>query len=181
VPLASDSSVSVIRPADPEETAGAFVAAFTRVDGPTLLSLTRQALPNLSQIPIEVRRNGVLSGGYIAVQETAPLDIIILSCGSELQHALAAAAQLGPGTRVVSMPSHYRFDKQPDEYKQRVLPGSCRRRVAIEAGVPCSWAKYVGLDGTIIGINRFGVLCVIIGAFCFQFFVQECLRPVTWS
>jgi transketolase len=155
-PLLSDALFSVVRPADPEETAGAFVAAFTRTDGPTMLSLTRQALPNLSQIPVEVRRNGVLSGGYIAIPETAPLDTILLSCGSELQHAVAAAAKLGPGTRVVSMPSQHRFDKQPAEYQEKVLPRSCRKRVAIEAGVTCSWAKYIGLDGAIIGINRFG-------------------------
>jgi transketolase len=123
-----------------------------------LLALTRQALPNLSQIPADIRRNGVLSGGYVAVQETAPLDTIVLSCGSELQHAIAAAAQLGPGTRVVSMPSHHRFDKQSAEYKEQVLPRSCRKRVAIEAGVSCSWAKYTGLDGAIIGIDRFGTL-----------------------
>jgi len=150
-------NMDVIRPADPEETAGAFVAAFTRTDGPTMLSLSRQALPNLSQIPVEVRRNGVLSGGYVAVQETAALDTILLSCGSELQHAVAAAAQLGPGTRVVSMPSQHRFDKQPAEYKEKILPRSCRKRVAIEAGVTCSWAKYIGLDGHIIGIDRFGM------------------------
>ena len=158
MPLASHPLFSVVRPADPEETAGAFVAAFTRTDGPTMLSLTRQALPNLSQIPVEVRRNGVLSGAYIAIPETAPLDTILLSCGSELQHAVAAAAKLGPGTRVVSMPSQHRFDKQPAEYREKVLPRSCRKRVAIEAGVSCSWAKYIGLDGAIIGINRFGNL-----------------------
>lgn len=125
-----------------------------------MLSLTRQALPNLSQIPVEARRNGVLSGGYIAVQETAPLDTILLSCGSELQHAIAAAAKLGPSTRVVSMPSQHRYDKQPAEYKEKILPRSCRKRVAIEAGVSCSWAKYIGLDGAIIGIDRFGQFVV---------------------
>jgi len=155
-PLPSHPLFSVVRPADPEETAGAFVAAFTRTDGPTMLSLTRQALPNLNQIPVEVRRNGVLAGAYIAIPETAPLDTILLSCGSELQHAVAAAAKLGPGTRVVSMPSQHRFDKQPAEYREKVLPRSCRKRVAIEAGVTCSWAKYIGLDGAIIGIDRFG-------------------------
>jgi transketolase len=183
-PSASHHLSPVIRPADPEETAGAFVAAFTRTDGPTMLSLSRQALPNLSQIPVEVRRNGVLTGGYVAVQETAPLDTILLSCGSELQHAVAAAAQLGPGTRVVSMPSQHRFDKQPAEYKEKVLPRSCRKRVAIEAGVTCSWAKYIGLDGAIIGIDRFGMLFLyffIFSVTCSDTFAQACQHPVTSS
>src|SRR5690606_16767798 len=97
-------NLDVIRPADPEETAGAFVAALQRTDGPTLLALTRQTLPLLKDIPLEARRQGVLKGGYIAKQETAALELILLASGSELQHALEAAKKLGPGTRVVSLP-----------------------------------------------------------------------------
>src|SRR5438034_11500458 len=77
--------IDVIRPADPEETAGAFVAAMQRTDGPTFLALTRQAVPMLNEIDVNLRREGVLRGGYIAKQETGKLDLIILSCGSELQ------------------------------------------------------------------------------------------------
>jgi transketolase len=147
----------VVRPADPEETAGAFVAALSRTDGPTLLALSRQVLPLLSDIPVKTRREGVLKGGYIAKKETAPLETILLSAGSELQHALKAAETLGAGTRVVSMPCFSRFDRQPAAYKDEVLPRSCRRRVSIEATVTAGWAKYVGLDGTSIGIDRFGL------------------------
>ncbi|MBX3189012.1 MAG: transketolase [Labilithrix sp.] len=150
-------NLDVIRPADPEETAGAYVAALERTDGPTLLALTRQAVPLLSEIPVKTRREGVLKGGYVAKKETAPLDLILLSAGSELQHALAAAAKLGPGTRVVSMPCFARFDRQPAAYREEVLPRACRRRVAIEATVPTTWAPYVGLDGIALGINRFGM------------------------
>lgn len=150
-------NLDVIRPADPEETAGAFAAALERADGPTLLSLSRQAVPMLNDISVADRRNGVLKGGYIAVKETASLTHILLSAGSELQWAIAAAKQLGAGVRVVSMPSFLRFDAQPKDYRESVLPSSCRKRVAIEAGVTGLWSKYVGLDGKIIGIDRFGL------------------------
>jgi transketolase len=150
-------NLDVIRPADPEETAGAYVAALDRTDGPTLLALSRQTLPLLDQISVETRRQGALQGGYIARKETAALEIILLSAGSELQHALAAAEQLGAGARVVSVPCFSRFDRQEQAYRDEVLPLSCRRRVSIEATVTSTWARYVGLDGVSIGIDRFGI------------------------
>jgi len=147
----------VIRPADPEETAGAFAAAFERTDGPTLLALSRQAVPMLNDCPPHERRAGVLKGGYILIQETAPLTHILLGSGSEVQWAVAAAKILGPGTRVVSMPSFLRFDRQPAAYREAILPASCLKRVAIEAGVTGLWYKYVGLQGRVVGIDRFGL------------------------
>jgi transketolase len=149
--------IDVIRPADPEETAGAFVAAAERTNGPTLLALTRQTVPLLNEIDAKLRREGVLRGGYIAKKETGKLELILLSCGSELQHALAAAKELGEGTRVISMPCFERFARQPESYRAEVLPNECRRRVAIEAGVPEIWSQYVGLDGKVVGIKRFGL------------------------
>jgi transketolase len=149
--------LDVIRPADPEETAGAFAAAAERIDGPTLLALTRQTVPMLNEIEVKTRREGVLKGGYIAKRETGKLELILLSCGSELQHALAAAKELGEGTRVVSMPCFERFERQPQSYREEILPNECRKRVAIEAGVPEIWSQYVGLDGKIIGLHRFGL------------------------
>ena len=150
-------NLDLIRPADPEETAGAFAAALERTDGPTLLALTRQALPTLNDIPVSVRRDGVLKGGYIALKETAALTHILIATGSELQLALAAAKVLGAGVRVVSLPSTQRFDRQPAEYRESVLPNACRKRVAVEAGVTVLWHKYVGLDGKVVGIDRFGL------------------------
>lgn len=147
----------VIRPADAEETAGAFAAALERTDGPTLLALTRQPVPLLNDIPPYTTRAGVLKGGYIAVQESSPLTHILIATGSELQNALAAAKELGTGTRVVSMPCTSRFDRQPAEYRESILPSTCRKRVAIEAGVTSFWSKYVGLDGKVVGIDRFGL------------------------
>jgi transketolase len=150
-------NIDVIRPADPEETAGAFVAAMQRTDGPTLLALTRQTVPTLNDIDPNLRREGVLRGGYIAKKETAKLDLIILSCGSELQHALVAAKELGESVRVVSMPCFERFNRQPQEYREEVLPGECRKRLAIEAGVTEIWYQYVGLDGKVVGLHEFGL------------------------
>ena len=149
--------LDVIRPADPEETAGAFVAAVQRTDGPSLIALTRQVVPILNDIDPNLRREGVLRGGYIAKKEEGKLDLIIMSCGSELQHALAAAKELGGRVRVVSMPCFERFERESEEYREEVLPKSCRRRVAIEAGVPEIWYQYVGLDGKVVGLHEFGL------------------------
>ncbi|MFT5110675.1 MAG: transketolase [Verrucomicrobiales bacterium] len=149
--------LDVIRPGDAEETAGAFAAAFERIDGPTMLLLTRQNLPNQNAIPVDTRRGGVYIGGYIAVKETADLDTIIIATGSELQLAIEAAKELGAGCRVVSMPCQERFDRQEQSYRNEILPPSCTKRIAIEAGVSHTWYKYVGTEGKIIGIDRFGI------------------------
>jgi transketolase len=111
----------------------------------------------LNEIDVNLRREGVLRGGYVAKKEKGKLDLIIMSCGSELQHALAAAKDLGDGVRVVSLPCFERFNRQPSEYREEVLPDECRKRVAIEAGVTEIWYQYVGLDGKIIGLHEFGL------------------------
>jgi len=150
-------NLDVIRPADPEETAGAFAAALARTDGPTLLALSRQNVPMLNDIPVAGRREGAAKGAYIAVQEAAPLTHILLAAGSEVQLAIAAAKTLGAGVRVVSVPSFERFNRQPAAYREEVLPVACRKRVAIEAGVTGLWYQFVGLDGKVVGIDRFGI------------------------
>jgi len=149
-------NLDVIRPGDHEETAGAFVAALSRITGPTLLALCRQNLPNLGQFDVNLRREGVVKGGYILQKETGTLKVILIATGSELNVAVEAAKRLGDGVRVVSMPSTYRYDHQPAEYKEEVLPSSVRQRVVVEAGVSTFWYKYVGLEGKIVGIDRFG-------------------------
>ena len=149
--------LDVIRPADPEETAGAFVGSMQRQDGPTALMLTRQGLPNLNHISPEERRSGTLKGGYIVKKETDQLHTILLASGSEVQHAVAAADQLGAGVRVVPIPCFERFDRQSKEYQEEVIPSSCQKRIAIEAGVSGLWWKYVGDKGQVIGIDRFGI------------------------
>ncbi|MEM7383369.1 MAG: transketolase [Verrucomicrobiota bacterium] len=149
--------LDVIRPADPEETAGAYVAALERTDGPTLLLLTRQGVPMLNEASAIERREGTLKGGYVVVREKGELTTILMGSGSEVQHAVAAANELGDGVRVVSIPSMERFDRQSEAYRSEVLPASCTKRVAIEAGVSGLWWKYVGTGGQVIGIDRFGI------------------------
>jgi transketolase len=150
-------NMDVIRPGDPEETAAAISMAIARKDGPTSLILSRQNVPNLSEYPVAARRSGTLKGGYILKKETSDLETIILATGSELQHAVEAAKSLGSGVRVVSMPSFEVFDRQDAAYREEVLPAACTKRVAIEAGVSCLWYKYTGLEGKILGIDRFGL------------------------
>jgi transketolase len=150
-------NLDVIRPGDAEETAGAFVAAMNRSDGPTALILTRQAIPLMNDLSVDVRRDGVLRGGYISRKESGALTTILLATGSELQHAMAAAAELGDGVRVVSLPCFERFDRQSPEYRESVLPKAVTKRIAIEAGVSGLWWKYVGTEGKVLGIDRFGM------------------------
>lgn len=150
-------NLDVIRPGDPEETAGAFAAMMERKDGPTALILTRQKVPSQASIAIRERREGVFRGGYVARDEVLELKTILIACGSELDIAMQAAEQLGDGTRVVSMPCMERFDRQDESYRESVLPSSCTHRIAIEAGVSGLWWKYVGSEGKVIGIDRFGI------------------------
>jgi len=150
-------NLDVIRPSDAEETAGAFAAALMRTDGPTALILTRQNLPAHDSVSVADRREGVLKGGYIAKKESGELKCILMATGSEVQHALGAADELGDGVRVVSLPCFERFERQSAEYIERVLPSSCSCRVAVEAGVSRTWGAYVGFDGATVCIDRFGI------------------------
>ncbi|MDF1812136.1 MAG: transketolase [Verrucomicrobiales bacterium] len=150
-------NLDVIRPGDPEETAGAFAAMIERTDGPTALLLTRQTVATQNSIPVKVRREGVFRGAYIAKKESGPLETILLASGSELDHVMKAAEELGGGTRVVSVPCMERFDRQDASYQEEVLPASCTKRIAIEAGVTGLWWKYVGSAGKVLGIDRFGI------------------------
>lgn len=106
---------------------------------------------------METRRNGALRGGYVIVKETAALERILLASGSELHLAVAAAKELGAGTRVVSLPSFEVFERQDAAYRESVLPKSCARRVAVEAGITGLWWKYVGASGKVLGTDTFGL------------------------
>jgi len=148
-------NLDVIRPADPEETAGAWAAAVERLDGPTVLALSRQTVPMLPG-EAKAKREGARRGGYVLVRETAALQTLLIGTGSEVQHAVAAARELGAGTRVVSLPCFTRFERQTRAYQDEVLPPSCTRRVSIEAGVTFGWQKFVGPTGRSIGVDAFG-------------------------
>jgi transketolase len=150
-------NLDVIRPSDAEEVAAAYACAMERKDGPTALIFTRQGVSSNDSVSIAGRREGTRAGAYIAHRETGDLQCILLATGSEVQHALAAAAEIGDGVRVVSIPSFERFDRQPNAYKEEILPSVCRARVAIEAGVSGTWGKYIGIDGKAVCIDRFGL------------------------
>lgn len=145
-------NVDVFRPADAEETVAAMVSSVTRKEGPTALIFSRQNLNQNDAMPAMERRAGALKGAYIAKKESADLDIIIIATGSEVQHALAVAADM-PGARVVSMPCMEAYERQTDDYKESVLPSSCTKRVAMEAGVTGLWYKYAS---KVVGVDRYG-------------------------
>ena len=151
-------NLDVIRPGDQEEVAGAWICSMERLDGPTALILSRQkVMPLNDYASVETRRDGVAKGAYILKKEEGALECIILATGSEVEHAINAAKEIGAGARVVSAPCLERFDRQSDAYREEVLPASCTKRVAIEAGVTGLWYKYVGLEGAVVGIDRFGI------------------------
>ena len=151
-------NLDVIRPGDQEEVAGAYICAMERLDGPTALIFSRQKVVSLHEFAsVQTRRDGVAKGAYILKKEEGDLECIILATGSEVGHAVEAAKEIGGGARVVSAPCLERFDRQSAEYQAEVLPASCTKRVAIEAGVSGLWYKYVGLEGKVVGIDRFGI------------------------
>jgi transketolase len=148
-------NLDVIRPADYEETVGAWQLAMANIDRPTALILSRQELPHLGQINVAQRRSGVLKGAYIAHAEVGKLERIILASGSELCLAMQAAP-LFDGTRVVSVPCMEAFERQSKEYINLVLPQNCTKRIAMEAGISMPWYKYVGSNGIVLGVDFFG-------------------------
>ncbi|MBW1930156.1 MAG: transketolase [Deltaproteobacteria bacterium] len=152
-------NLTVIRPADANETARAWKMALELKDSPVALALTRQAVPILDRNKCSPA-DGLEKGAYILKQwgEGDP-EIILIGTGSEVHLALEAAETVndkGIRVRVVSMPSWELFDKQSEDYKEEVLPSSVWARIAIEAGSTYGWHKYVGQKGRIIGIDRFG-------------------------
>jgi transketolase len=144
----------VWRPCDAVESAVAWRAAIEQHDGPSCLVFTRQNLAHQARDEAQVA--AIRRGGYILRDSKGAPQTILIATGSEVELAMKAADQLGDGVRVVSMPSTDVFDRQDAAYRESVLPNACRRRVAIEAGVTDFWRKYVGLDGAVIGIDRFG-------------------------
>ena len=150
-------NMSVWRPCDAVETAVAWKAALENRDGPTCLLLSRQSLPCMERSAEQL--DAIERGAYVLVEPEGEPELLIIATGSEVAIAAEAARQLngnGSSVRVVSMPSTDAFDSQPEEYREQVLPTACRRRVAVEAGIPDYWRKYVGLDGRILGVPTFG-------------------------
>ncbi len=152
--LRSIPNMTVFRPADFTETAAAYALAMNN-DGPTAIILTRQNLPQY-----EGSSKEALKGAYIIKNSSKAIpDVILMASGSEVEQTVAAAELLkneNIDARVVSMPSMELFDKQSSEYKESILPGCVRARVAVEAGCSMPWYKYIGIDGTAVCIDRFG-------------------------
>jgi transketolase len=153
----------VVRPADANETAAAWAVAVERRDGPVALVLSRQKLPVLPGTA-ELARDGVRRGGYVLRPASSEASgglphLILVATGSEVQLALAAAETLeaeGHPVRVVSLPCWEAFDAQDPAYRQAVLPTAVRRRVAIEAAASFGWERWVGDEGAIVALDRFG-------------------------
>ena len=149
--------LTVIRPADANEAAEAWVVAVQR-NSPTLLALTRQNLSILDRS--RARDAGVARGGYILSEaEGGKPEVLLIGTGSEVELCVKAQArlkELGIRARVVSLPSWKLFAEQESSYRQQVLPGDVRKRVTIEAGATFGWERFAGDEGTVIGIDRFG-------------------------
>ncbi|MBN1246800.1 MAG: transketolase [Anaerolineae bacterium] len=147
-------NLTVIRPADANETAQAWRFALSQRTGPVAFVLTRQALP------VFAAGGDVSRGAYVLADASGTPDVILIASGSEVSLAMEARDRLatqGIGVRVVSMPSCELFDAQPHAYRDEVLPPTIKARVAIEAGVPLGWAQYVGDSGAVLSVgNRFG-------------------------
>ena len=152
-------NMTVIRPMDANETAEAWKSALKNKKGPTCLVLTRQGLPVYDRVGLGwAKSEEAQKGGYVLCEDK-DFEAIIIATGSEVELAVEAKTKLneqGVKVRIVSMPSTNIFDEQPQKYKESVLPKNILKRVAVEAGVTLGWYKYVGLEGRVIGLDRFG-------------------------
>lgn len=152
-------NLTVIRPADANETVQAWKVALEKRDGPVALALTRQKLPVYDRSSMGDAAN-LAKGAYVLLDSDKVYpDLLLLASGSEVQFAVEAHARLtemGIGVHVISMPSWELFKQQSDEYRSFVLPPSVKARVAIEAGVPMGWEQWVGAQGRVIGLDRYG-------------------------
>ena len=155
--LRATPNVNVVRPADANETALGWKFALEQHDGPCALVLSRQGLPILD--PDDIPDDAISRGAYVLRDSSKGPDVILIGTGSEVSICLEAAEALegdGLGTRVVSMPCFDRFIEQDDEYRESVLPASCRARVSVEAGATLGWEMWVTEDGASIGMHGFG-------------------------
>jgi transketolase len=153
-------NLTVIRPCDANETAQAWRTAINHRDGPVALALSRQNLPTLDRQSKYASAEGLHQGAYILSEAAGNKpDVVLIASGSEVQIALEAAEMIkteGPAVRVVSMPSWELFNAQPAEYRRQILPPAVKAKIAIEAGSPQGWHRYVGEFGHIIALDHFG-------------------------
>ncbi|MFZ9739012.1 MAG: transketolase [Prochlorotrichaceae cyanobacterium] len=142
----------VIRPADGNETSGAYKVAIENRKRPTLMAFSRQNLPNLAGSSIDA----VAKGAYVVQDCEGTPDLILIGTGSEVPLCIEAANALGGNVRVVSMPCWELFDEQDPAYQESVLPKAVTKRVSVEAGLSMGWCRYVGSEGATVSVDRFG-------------------------
>jgi len=150
--------MTLIRPGDPNETSYAWKVALQRTDGPVALALTRQKLPLIDRSTFGPAE-GVECGAYTLAETHPSPDLILMASGSEVQLIMEAYETLAREqvrVRIVSMPSWEVFERQSKEYRESILPKAVTKRIAVEAGSPMGWHKYVGDGGDILGIETFG-------------------------
>ncbi len=157
--LRATPNVTVLRPADANETSYCWKAAIENADGPSVMVLTRQNLSTLDR-SVYGKASGTEKGAYILKEASGGTpELILMATGSEVEIIVSAAQTLeskGVATRVVSMPSWELFEKQDDAYKNEVFPADVKARISIEAASPMGWLKYTGSEGVVMGIDRFG-------------------------
>ena len=158
ISLRSIPNITVIRPADANETVQAWRVALEHTDGPVAIILTRQGVPVIDQEKY-TKADELEKGAYILSESETYPQIILIGTGSEVQLIIAAQQKLKEQNieaRVVSMPSWELFEKQDAAYKEKIFPQTLRKRLAVEAGSPLGWHKYVTDEGDVVGINTFG-------------------------
>ena len=151
--------LSIVRPADANETSVAWGEALRRTNGPTGIVLSRQDLPVVARGETFASAEGVANGAYVLSEASADPKVILIATGSEVSLAVGAQEVLegkGVPTRVVSMPCQEWFDQMDDEYRESVLPAAVTARVSVEAGIAMGWAKYVGCKGTSVSLEHYG-------------------------
>jgi transketolase len=157
--LRATPNVTVIRPADANETVEAWKAAVARNAGPTVLALSRQKLPIFDRSRLG-SAEGTRRGGYVLLDaKGGKPEVIVLATGSEVALALGAVEKLqaeGVAVRLVSLPSWELFQEQSAAYRESVLPAAVRKRVSVEAATTFGWERWVGRDGVMLGIDHFG-------------------------
>jgi transketolase len=153
-------NLMLIRPCDANETTQAWQAAIQHRNGPVALALTRQNLPTLNRNSQYASAAGLHRGGYVLSEAAnGKPQVILIASGSEVHIALTAAEMIdakGYATRVVSMPSWELFEAQPANYRQQVLPPAVKAKIAVEAGSPQGWHRYVGDAGRVVSLDHFG-------------------------
>ena len=158
ISLRAIPNITVIRPADANETSQAWKAAIEHTDGPVVLVFTRQALPIIDQQKMSPATE-LAKGAYILSDCEKEPDIILIATGSEVALILDAQEKLKAesiSSRVISMPSWELFERQDQAYKEKVFPKSIKKRLAVEAASPLGWHKYVTDEGDVIGMTTFG-------------------------